>query len=123
MSLFATGGDAEFDATNVKGLEFIAVLRSAAPNVMVVDLQGLVISCSGSTDPAVPVIEPLPSDIRPLTIDEIAEEVRATQATPGDSASGIVRPVDSPARFFLEGFVFLHPVSYTHLTLPTTPYV
>ncbi len=78
VSLFATGGDAEFDATDVEGVEFIAVLRSATADVMVAELQGLAISCSGSTDPAVPVIELLPADIRTLTIDEIAEEVLAT---------------------------------------------
>jgi tRNA/tmRNA/rRNA uracil-C5-methylase (TrmA/RlmC/RlmD family) len=40
---------------------------------------------------------------------------------PGEVVRG--RPVRRKGALFLEGVEVLSPVSYTHLTLPTTPYV
>ena len=63
------------------------------------------------------------------TVDKCSIEgkrIFAIVATLGTTVRGAIDPIDNISKFCNERNIWLHidgSVSYTHLTLPTTPYV
>ena len=88
-----------------------SVCVKARPAQVVSDLCGL--SSVPSSTPR-PLQDPPPKAAAPVSIDRVLDEFPAVM-TPA--------PVYDPSRPAKHGLEHTIPVSYTHLTLPTTPYV
>ena len=67
----------------VDGLAYVAFLREApeAPGGFTPNVQGLFVSCVGTTATATPVIEPLPGEVAGLSLDSLIEAISGAATT------------------------------------------
>lgn len=65
------------ERVSIEGLTYVAFLYDPpdAGGAYGLDVQGLAVSCAGSAEPAIPIIEPLPVDAAVLSVDALAAAV------------------------------------------------
>ncbi len=84
FSTWAQGADPDPMAVPIElsGVSFVAFLfqSAAVPGGLGVDVQGLVVGCTGSDERARVVVEPLPRDASVLSVSALAEAVVALEA-------------------------------------------
>lgn len=90
------GPDPLEDAVTVDGLAFLAFVTTfpAAPGGFAADVQGLVVSCAGTAEPAEPIMEQLPSDVAGLSIDVLVTIL--SSPVEADDVDDLVGRVDGP---------------------------
>lgn len=63
--------------TEIEGLAFVAfLLHDAGPRGgLLIKVQGLVVSCGGADETAMPIVEPLPRETSGMSVEELVESV------------------------------------------------